>query len=79
MKPPSLDAPSFVHSLVMLDPAIMSADTVAGFVEAVKQHFQSLIPHTEEVVVPGINHLMQMRDPKLVAALIADFLMPHPL
>lgn len=165
----ALDAPSFVHSLVMLDPAIMSADTVAGFVEAsaplfsaylsgdavkavdlflstvcgpdwrtevaktvpggaeqaekdastffevefpalqewvfdsdqasrisqpvlsvigsesgplfeaVKQHFQSLIPHTEEVVVPGINHLMQMRDPKLVAALIADFLMPHPL
>ncbi len=44
----------------------------------VQQHFQSLIPHTEEVVVPGVNHLMQIRDPKLVAAAIADFLSRQP-
>ena len=48
-------------------------------IEVVKQHFQSLIPHTEQVVVPGVNHSMQMQDPKLVAAAIADFLSRHPL
>ena len=47
--------------------------------EAGKQHFQSLILHTETVVLPGVNHLMQMRDPKLVAAPIADFLSRQPL
>ena len=48
-------------------------------VEALKQHFQSLIPHTEQVVVPGVNHSMQMQDPKAVAAPIAEFLSRHPL
>ncbi len=48
-------------------------------IEAGKQHFRSLIPHTEDVVVPGVDHAMQMQDPKLVAAPIADFLSRHPL
>ena len=43
-------------------------------IEVVKQHFQSLVPQTEQVVVPGVNHSMQMQDPKAVAAPIADFL-----
>jgi 3-oxoadipate enol-lactonase len=47
--------------------------------EAARQHFRSLIPHTEEVVLSGVNHLMQIRDPKPVAAPIADFLSRHPL
>ena len=47
--------------------------------EAGKRHFQSLIPHTEEAVVPGVDHAMQMLDPKSVAAPIADFLSRHPL
>jgi pimeloyl-ACP methyl ester carboxylesterase len=47
--------------------------------EAAAKHFRSLIPHTEEVVLPGVNHLMQARDPKRVAAAIADFLSRHPL
>jgi pimeloyl-ACP methyl ester carboxylesterase len=42
--------------------------------EAGMRYFQSLIPHTEQVVLRGANHLMQMRDPKLVAAPIAEFL-----
>jgi len=46
--------------------------------EAAKQHFQSMIPSTEGVVLPGVNHLMQMRDPKLIAAAIADFLSRQP-
>jgi pimeloyl-ACP methyl ester carboxylesterase len=47
--------------------------------EANKQNFQSLIPHTEEVMVSGVNHLMQMQDSKAVAAPIAEFLSRHPL
>ena len=165
----AIEAPSLVHSLVMLEPAIMAADTVAAFFEnaapmfeahrsgdvakavdlfmsaievpdwrstvtntvpgaaeqaekdaattleveipalqewvfdgdrssrisqpvlyvigsgsgplfeGAKVHFQSLIPHAEHVELPGINHFMQMQDPKLVAAPIADFLSRHPL
>jgi pimeloyl-ACP methyl ester carboxylesterase len=52
---------------------VMGSESGPRF-EAAKQHFRTLIPHTEEVVVPGVNHLMQMRDPKRVAAPIAEFL-----
>jgi hypothetical protein len=38
-----------------------------------------LIPHTEDVVLRGVDHLMQVRDPKPVAAAIAGFLARHPL
>jgi pimeloyl-ACP methyl ester carboxylesterase len=48
-------------------------------VETITRHFQSLVPHCEQVMLPGVNHLMQMRDPKRVAAPIADFLSRHPL
>jgi pimeloyl-ACP methyl ester carboxylesterase len=47
--------------------------------EAARRHFEALVPHTESVVLPGIDHLMQMGDPKRVAAPIADFLARHPL
>jgi pimeloyl-ACP methyl ester carboxylesterase len=46
--------------------------------EAARQHFQSLIPQTDVVVVPGVNHLMQMSHPELVAAPLAHFLSAHP-
>jgi 3-oxoadipate enol-lactonase len=41
--------------------------------------FHSAVPQTEEVVVPGLNHLLQMRNPRLVAEAIADFLARRPL
>jgi pimeloyl-ACP methyl ester carboxylesterase len=44
-----------------------------------KQAFQSAVTQTEAVVLPGLNHLLQMRDPHGVAAPIADFLARHPL
>jgi pimeloyl-ACP methyl ester carboxylesterase len=44
-----------------------------------KQAFQSAVAQTEAVVLPGLNHLLQMRDPHGVAAPIADFLARHPL
>jgi pimeloyl-ACP methyl ester carboxylesterase len=47
--------------------------------EAGKQHFQSLVPHAEVVVVPGVNHLLQMSAPRAIATHIADFLSRHPL
>jgi pimeloyl-ACP methyl ester carboxylesterase len=47
--------------------------------EAVRQNFLSLIPRAEELVAPGVNHSMQMRDAKVVAAPIAEFLSRHPL
>jgi 3-oxoadipate enol-lactonase len=47
--------------------------------EAARQHFLALVPHAESAVVPGVDHLMQMGDPKAVAAPIAAFLARHPL
>ena len=47
--------------------------------EAAQRHFESLVPHAEFARVPGVDHLMQMGDPKRVAAPIADFLARHPL
>jgi pimeloyl-ACP methyl ester carboxylesterase len=44
-----------------------------------KQVFRSIVTHTEEVVLPGMNHLLMMRNPGLVAKPIADFLTRHPL
>jgi 3-oxoadipate enol-lactonase len=48
-------------------------------VEALKQHFLTLVPAAESVALPGVNHLMQMQDPKGVAAAVAEFLSRHPL
>jgi pimeloyl-ACP methyl ester carboxylesterase len=48
-------------------------------IQAARQYFDSLFPRAEAVVVPGIDHLMQMRDPARVAEPIADFLSRHPL
>ena len=47
-------------------------------IEVLRQHFQELVPHAEKVVVPGVNHSMQMQDPKAVAAAIANFISQHP-
>jgi len=41
--------------------------------------FRSEVPQTEEVVVPGLNHLLQMRNPRTVAEPIAGFLARQPL
>lgn len=48
-------------------------------VEAGKRHLETLFPKAEHALVPGVDHLMQMGDPKGVAAPIADFLARHPL
>jgi pimeloyl-ACP methyl ester carboxylesterase len=47
--------------------------------QAAALHFRSLVRQTESKVVPGVNHLMQLRDPKLVAEATADFLSRHPM
>jgi pimeloyl-ACP methyl ester carboxylesterase len=47
--------------------------------EAAQRHFEALVPNAEFARVPGVDHLMQMGDPKRVAAPIADFLARHPL
>src|SRR5215471_184640 len=44
-----------------------------------REAFQSTVTQTEAVVLPGLNHLLQMRNPHAVAAPIADFLARHPL
>ncbi|MDZ7413088.1 MAG: alpha/beta hydrolase [candidate division KSB1 bacterium] len=44
-----------------------------------KVAFQATVTQTEAVVLPGLNHLLQMRNPHVVAAPIADFLACHPL
>ncbi len=57
----------------------VSGSESGPMIEMFKQYFLSMIPHAEEAEVPGVDHAMQMQDPKLVAAPIADFLARHPL
>ena len=58
---------------------MVGEDTEPAVREPPKQYFRGLVPQTEEVRLPGLNHLMQVRDPKRVAAAIAEFLARHPL
>jgi hypothetical protein len=44
-----------------------------------KQAFQSTVTQAEDLVLPGLNHLLHIRNPRLVAGPIADFLARHPL
>ncbi len=46
--------------------------------EEPKRLFQATVPRTEEALLPGLDHLLQMRNPRLVAETIADFLARHP-
>jgi pimeloyl-ACP methyl ester carboxylesterase len=41
--------------------------------------FKSSVPQTEESIAPGLNHLLQMRNPRIVAEAIADFLARQPM
>ena len=43
------------------------------------KYFGSLVPQTEFVDLPGVDHGMLTSDPKLVADTVAEFLARHPL
>ncbi len=47
--------------------------------EAAAQYFRTLVPQTELVELPGVDHAMLTSDPKLVAETAAEFLARHPL
>lgn len=55
---------------------VLGAESVSDF-ETAKDLFLSEVPGGEEVVLPGLDHLLQMRDPALVARTAADFLARH--
>jgi pimeloyl-ACP methyl ester carboxylesterase len=43
-------------------------------VEQLKDHFLSLVPKAESLVLPGVDHSMNTQDPALVAGVVAEFL-----
>ena len=47
--------------------------------EPSQHYYQSLVPQTEVVVIPGVDHSMLTQGPKQVAAAIAEFLARHPM
>ena len=47
--------------------------------EPSQHHYQSLVPQTEVVVIPGVDHSMLTQGPKQVAEAVAEFLARHPL
>jgi pimeloyl-ACP methyl ester carboxylesterase len=57
---------------------VLGAESGPHF-ERAKQALQSVATHTEEALLPGMNHLLMMRDPGMVARSIAGFLARHPL
>lgn len=46
--------------------------------EAGRRLFLSAVPHAEDLVLPGLDHLLQVRSPGLVARAIGEFLARHP-
>lgn len=57
----------------------ITGDQTAPIFRPGKELFRSLAPHCEHVDLARLNHLLQIRDPGLVGATIADFLARHPL
>jgi pimeloyl-ACP methyl ester carboxylesterase len=47
-------------------------------VESLRDHFLSLVPKAESVELPGVNHSMNTKDPRLVAGAVAEFLARQP-
>lgn len=47
-------------------------------IEAVRDHFLSLVPKALSVELPGVDHSMNTKDPGLVAGAIAEFLARQP-
>ena len=55
-------------------PVIHVKGTDSGPVfEAAEQYFRSLVPTSNTVALPAVNHLLQMKDPGLVAKTLAAF------
>ena len=47
--------------------------------ERSREQLLACLPHAEDVVLAGLDHMLQMRAPELLARTIADFLARHPL
>lgn len=47
--------------------------------EEIRDLVHSMFPQTEDHLVPGADHLLQMRNPRSVAEGISDFFGRHPL
>lgn len=64
----------------MRQPTLFAIGSESGpLFEAPKEYLLALAPQIEEVVLPGLDHLLQVRDPGLVAGHLASFLDRHPL
>ena len=48
------------------------------FWEEGKQLVRTWLPQTQEALVPGVNHLLQVQNPGLVAKEITEFLLSYP-
>jgi 3-oxoadipate enol-lactonase len=57
---------------------VLGGDSAPLF-QASRALFATSVPHAECVELPGLDHLLQVRDPKRVAGAIASFLAQHPL
>jgi pimeloyl-ACP methyl ester carboxylesterase len=56
---------------------VLGSDTVPLFVEG-RDLLHSLLPRTEDAVLSGATHLLQIAQPADAAAVLADFLKRHP-
>jgi pimeloyl-ACP methyl ester carboxylesterase len=61
-------------------PVLFLSGSASGPIfEAARRLFLSAVPQAEDVVLPGLDHLLTVRSPGLVARAIAEFLARHPL
>jgi 3-oxoadipate enol-lactonase len=57
---------------------VVGSDSAPIF-EAARRDFTAAVPRAESVVLPGLDHLLHVRDPARVADVVAGFLARHAL
>ena len=68
------------HAKQISQPVLYVVGTESGpLYEMAAQYFRSLVPQTEYVELPGVDHSMLTSDPKLVAKTAEAFLARNPL
>jgi 3-oxoadipate enol-lactonase len=64
----------------ILQPALFVLGAESGpLFEAPRALFRGAVSQAEEAVLPGLNHLLHIRNPRLVAETVTEFLGRHPL
>jgi pimeloyl-ACP methyl ester carboxylesterase len=65
-------------SLISAPVAYLCGSDSGPLIEAARDHFLSLVPKAASLALPGVDHSMNTKAPRLVAGAVAEFLAGQP-